>query len=203
MRYAVSLVRFAAPLTLQSTSRAGSGRSPSAPWYYIEKWKCRKPSLTPLSPIPCRLRDKISHTLSLMGFIHHVYSTLFNRQLGVPFSWNALQLDESIYLWLIKKIRKDHTFLRERLQTKGYAAVKIQLLVVQNQQLPEIFGETNKGRPDKRDLTLAEEFAEELMANVNESSNTLYLFHQIKKYRFWKKTQSGTFFCSLLHTITP
>ncbi len=64
------------------------------------------------------------------------------------------------------KPAKDHTALREILQTKGYRIVgDFQCLGFNTNGFLRYFGGMNKGRPNAEDLRNAEEFAQKLKQN--------------------------------------
>jgi flavodoxin len=59
-----------------------------------------------------------------------------------------------------KKLTKDHSALREKLQSKGYLVVdEFQCKGFNTNSFLKYFGGINKGRPNAEDLKLAEEFA--------------------------------------------
>jgi flavodoxin len=62
-----------------------------------------------------------------------------------------------------KKLTKDHSALREKLQSKGYLVVdEFQCKGFNTNSFLKYFGGMNKGRPDEEDLKCAEAFAEKL-----------------------------------------
>ncbi len=62
-----------------------------------------------------------------------------------------------------KKLAKDHSTLREKLQTKGYRIVgEFQCKGFNTNVFLKYFGGMNKGRPNEEDLKHAEAFAEKL-----------------------------------------
>jgi flavodoxin len=62
-----------------------------------------------------------------------------------------------------KKLAKDHSTLREKLQTKGYLIVdEFQCKGFNTNLFLKYFGGINKGRPNEEDLKHAEAFAEKL-----------------------------------------
>jgi flavodoxin len=66
----------------------------------------------------------------------------------------------------IRKARKDHSTLREKLESKGYKIVdEFQCKGLNTNSFLKYFGGMNKGRPNEEDLKNAEEFAEKLMQN--------------------------------------
>jgi flavodoxin len=62
-----------------------------------------------------------------------------------------------------KKLAKDHSALREKLQSKGYLIVdEFQCKGFNTNSFLKYFGGINKGRPNEEDLKNAETFAEKL-----------------------------------------
>jgi len=62
-----------------------------------------------------------------------------------------------------KKLAKDHSTLREKLEAKGYRIVdEFQCRGFNTNVFLKYFGGMNKGRPNEDDLKLAEAFAEKL-----------------------------------------
>ena len=62
-----------------------------------------------------------------------------------------------------KKLAKDHSTLREKLQSKGYLIVdEFQCKGFNTNSFLKYFGGINKGRPNSEDLKHAETFAEKL-----------------------------------------
>ena len=65
------------------------------------------------------------------------------------------------------KAAKDHTSLREKLQSKGYVVVdEFQCLGFNTNSFLKLLGGMNKGRPNAEDLKHAEEFAQNLKHNL-------------------------------------
>lgn len=66
-----------------------------------------------------------------------------------------------------KKLRKDHSALREKLQSKGYTIIdEFQCKGFNTNSFLKYFGGINKGRPNEEDLKRAEEFAESLKQSL-------------------------------------
>jgi flavodoxin len=62
-----------------------------------------------------------------------------------------------------KKVTKDHSLLREKLQSKGYIIVdEFQCKGFNTNSFIKYFGGINKGRPNAQDLKNAKQFAENL-----------------------------------------
>src|SRR5512139_1396411 len=69
-----------------------------------------------------------------------------------------------------EKIVKDHSLLREKLQSKGYLIVgEFGCLGFNTNSFLKFFGGMNKGRPNVEDLKHAEEFAQNLKAKLQKS----------------------------------
>ena len=66
-----------------------------------------------------------------------------------------------------EKVAKDHSRLREKLQSKGYLIVgEFGCLGFNTNSFLKFFGGMNKGRPNVEDLKHAEEFAQNLKAKL-------------------------------------
>ena len=73
--------------------------------------------------------------------------------------------------WLRDKTRKDHAPLRDKLRAKGYEVIgEFNCAGFNTNVFLKYFGGVNKGRPDARDLALAEEFARGLMDKTSGKS---------------------------------
>ncbi len=69
-----------------------------------------------------------------------------------------------------EKVAKDHSPLREKLQSKGYLIVdEFGCAGLNTNSFLKLFGGMNKGRPNAEDLKHAEEFAQNLKQNLQES----------------------------------
>jgi flavodoxin len=67
-----------------------------------------------------------------------------------------------------KKLAKDHSTLREKLESKGFRIVdEFQCKGFNTNVFLKYFGGMNKGRPNEEDLKAAEEFAQNLKRNGN------------------------------------
>ena len=65
------------------------------------------------------------------------------------------------------KVTKDHSLLREKLQSKGYMIVdEFSCKGFNTNGFLKLFGGMNKGRPNAEDLKNAEEFASNLKQNI-------------------------------------
>ncbi|MEE9377720.1 MAG: flavodoxin family protein [Candidatus Lokiarchaeia archaeon] len=65
------------------------------------------------------------------------------------------------------KVAKDHSLLREKLQSKGYMIVdEFSCKGFNTNSFMKYFGGMNKGRPNAKDLRHAEEFAQNLKQNL-------------------------------------
>jgi len=68
------------------------------------------------------------------------------------------------------KVAKDHSMLREKLQSKGYMIVdEFSCKGFNTNSFLKLFGGMNKGRPNAEDLKHAEEFAQNLKQNAHGS----------------------------------
>jgi flavodoxin len=66
-----------------------------------------------------------------------------------------------------KKLAKDHSTLREKLEAKGYKVVdEFQCKGFNTNSFLKFFGEMNRGRPNAKDLKNAEDFAQDLKQYV-------------------------------------
>jgi flavodoxin len=69
-----------------------------------------------------------------------------------------------------KKLTKDHSTLREKLQSKGYVIIDdFQCKGFNTNNFMKYLGGMNKGRPNAEDLQHAEEFAESLKQELKKS----------------------------------
>jgi flavodoxin len=72
------------------------------------------------------------------------------------------------------KATKDHSMLREKLQSKGYMIVdEFQCKGFNTNSFMKYFGGMNKGRPNAEDLKHAEEFAQNLIRSFQQSKEIL------------------------------
>ena len=70
-----------------------------------------------------------------------------------------------------KKLAKDHSALREKLEAKGYKiADEFQCKGFNTNSFLKYFGGMNKGRPNEEDLKNAETFAEKVKQNTFQSN---------------------------------
>ena len=68
------------------------------------------------------------------------------------------------------KVVKDHSFLKEKLQSKGYIIVgDFQCRGFNTNSFMKFFGGMNKGRPNAEDLKNAEAFAMNLKQNLQKT----------------------------------
>ena len=68
------------------------------------------------------------------------------------------------------KVAKDHSLLREKLQSKGYMIVdEFSCKGFNTNSFMKYFGGMNKGRPNAKDLKHAEEFAQNLKQNLQKN----------------------------------
>ena len=72
------------------------------------------------------------------------------------------------------KVAKDHSSLREKLESKGYMIVdEFSCKGFNTNSFLKFFGGMNKGRPNAEDLKHAEEFAQNLKQNLQKSETSL------------------------------
>ena len=66
-----------------------------------------------------------------------------------------------------KKLAKDHSTLREKLESKGYRIIdEFQCKGFNTNSFLRFFGGINRGRPNAKDLKNAEEFAQKLKQKI-------------------------------------
>ena len=83
-----------------------------------------------------------------------------NNKPGFIFSTSAVQGNA--------KVEKDHSLLRQKLQSKGYIIVdEFSCKGFNTNSFLKYFGGMNKGKPDNSDLKHAEEFALSLLEKMN------------------------------------
>jgi hypothetical protein len=69
----------------------------------------------------------------------------------------------------LEPLSKTHSLLREKLQSKGYTIVdEFTCAGFNTNSFTRYFGGINKGRPNAKDLDLAEEFAHNMMQNLQD-----------------------------------
>ena len=100
------------------------------------------------------LADKLPQVNTKKAFI---FSTC-----GAPMKF--MELDKAEFT---KYIAKNHSLLREKLQSKGYTIVdEFSCAGFNTNSINKLWGGTNKGRPNAEDLKHAEEFAQNLKSNM-------------------------------------
>ena len=105
----------------------------------------------------------------LVGFGAGIDSGKHYREL-LDFADKLMQVDtKPIFIFSTagvigeKKLAKDHSMLREKLESRGYRIVdEFQCKGFNTNVFLKYFGGMNKGRPDEEDLKHAEEFAQNL-----------------------------------------
>jgi flavodoxin len=96
------------------------------------------------------LADKLPHVNTKKPFIF--------LTCGAPMKF--MELDKAEFT---KYIAKNHSLLREKLQSKGYTIVdEFSCAGFNTNSINKLWGGTNKGRPNAEDLKHAEEFAQNL-----------------------------------------
>jgi flavodoxin len=97
--------------------------------------------------------DSAKHYKPLLDFADRLPQV--NNKNAFIFSTAALSSD--------KKRVKDHSYLREKLESKGYVIVdEFQCKGFNTNSFMKYFGGMNRGRPNAEDLKNAEEFAQKL-----------------------------------------
>jgi flavodoxin len=101
--------------------------------------------------------DSEKHYKPLLDFADRLPQV--NNKSAFIFSTAALTSD--------KKRDKDHSCLREKLESKGYVIVEeFQCKGFNTNSFMKYFGGMNRGRPNAEDLKNAEEFAQNLKQNL-------------------------------------
>ena len=119
---------------------------------------------------PQEIRPEEINGYDMIGFGSGIYDSMHHKALldlteRLPtvegkktflFSTSAIVNDD--------KVSKDHSALRSKLQQKGYKIVdEFACKGFNTNSFLKYFGGLNKGRPNKEDLELAEDFAKNLM----------------------------------------
>jgi len=100
------------------------------------------------------LADKLPQVTNRKAFI---FSTC-----GAPMKF--MELDKAEFT---RYVAKNHSPLREKLQSKGYMIVdEFSCAGFNTNSINKLFGGINKGRPNAEDLKHAEEFAQNLKQNL-------------------------------------
>jgi flavodoxin len=126
------------------------------------------PIKSPENVIPEELQeyDLIGFGSGIYGGTHHKFLLEFadklsqiKKQKAFIFSTSALQGK--------KKVAKDHSLLREILQSKGYQVLdEFSCKGFNTNSFMKYFGGMNKGRPNAEDLKYAENFAKRMKVNL-------------------------------------
>jgi flavodoxin len=123
---------------------------------------------TPQQIIPEEL-----HEYNLIGFGSGIYGAKHHKLLldladTIPHVTNKKAFIFSTGALTGKaKVAKDHSLLREKLQSKGYVILDdFQCKGFNTNSFMKYFGGMNKGRPNAGDLKHAEEFAQKLKQNL-------------------------------------
>jgi len=110
---------------------------------------------------------------SLIGFGSGIYSAKHHKDLldladKIPQVTNRKAFIFSTSAMIGEaKVAKDHSLLREKLQSKGYMIVdEFACKGFNTNKFLKYFGGINKGRPNAEDLKHAEEFAQNLKQNL-------------------------------------
>jgi len=110
---------------------------------------------------------------SLIGFGSGIYSAKHHKDLldladKIPQVTNRKAFIFSTSAMIGEaKVAKDHSLLREKLQSKGYMIVdEFACKGFNTNKFLKYFGGINKGRPNAEDIKHAEEFAQNLKQNL-------------------------------------
>jgi flavodoxin len=137
---------------------------------------------------PQRINPKDLQEYDLIGFGSGIYSAKHHKSLldladelqevtnrkAFIFSTAALTGE--------KKLTKDHSALREKLQSKGYVIVdEFQCKGFNTNSFMKYIGGMNKGRPNAEDLQHAEEWAESLKQELQHMKPELIVARSIKQ----------------------
>jgi flavodoxin len=109
----------------------------------------------------------------MIGFGSGIYSAKHDESL-LELADSLLQVtDKKVFLFSTagitgkSKASKDHTTLREKLESKGYIIVdEFQCKGFNTNSFLKLFGGMNKGRPNAKDLKNAKEFAQKIKKNI-------------------------------------
>lgn len=123
--------------------------------------------------MPQQINPKELQEYDLIGFGSGIYGAKHHKLLldladTIPSvsNRNAFIFSTSAFIGKAK-VAKDHTLLREKLQSKGYVIVdEFACKGFNTNSFMKYFGGMNKGRPNAKDLKLAEEFALNLKQNL-------------------------------------
>ena len=122
---------------------------------------------------PLEINPEELQEYDIIGFGSGIYGDKHHRSLldladGLPIVTNRKAfLFSTSALTGKAKVAKDHSRLREKLQSKGYTIVdEFQCKGFNTNSFMKFFGGMNKGRPDAEDLKYAEEFAQNLRQNL-------------------------------------
>lgn len=101
--------------------------------------------------------DSGCHYKPLLDFVDRLPSV--KEKAGFIFSTNGVQGE--------KKVKKDHTLLREKLMAKGYTIIdEFSCKGFNTNLFLKYFGGMNKGRPNQEDFKNARAFAQRLKGNI-------------------------------------
>ncbi len=123
--------------------------------------------------IPQQINPEELQEYTLIGFGSGIYGGK-HHELLLDLADNLLQVtNKKAFIFstcaIIRgaKVAKDHSQLREKLQTKGYIIVdEFGCKGFNTNSFLKYFGGMNKGRPNAEDLKHAEEFAQNLKKNL-------------------------------------
>jgi len=122
---------------------------------------------------PQQINPEELQEYSLIGFGSGIYSAKHHKDLldladKLPQVTNRKAFIFSTSAMIGEaKVAKDHSLLREKLQSKGYMIVnEFACKGFNTNSFMKYFGGMNKGRPNAKDLKHAEEFAQNLKQNL-------------------------------------
>lgn len=125
---------------------------------------------------PHEIRPEYLQEYDLVGFGSGIYSAKHHESLleladKLPeVNNNRVFLFSTAGITSKSKASKDHTILREKLQSKGYVIVdEFQCKGFNTNSFLRLFGGMNKGRPNEKDIKNAEKFALKLKHNSRPS----------------------------------
>ncbi len=120
---------------------------------------------------PQQINPEELQEYSLIGFGSGIYSAKHHEAL-LDLADKLLQVtDRKAFLFStssnLEPLSKNHSPLREKLQSKGYMIVdEFTCAGFNTNSFSKLFGGINKGRPNAEDLKHAEEFAQNLKQNL-------------------------------------
>ena len=118
---------------------------------------------------PQQINPEVLQEYGLIGFGSGIYSEIHQNLLRDLADSLPQVADKKVFIFStsaimgVAKVAKDHSLLREKLQSKGYTIVdEFSCKGFNTNSFMKYFGGMNKGRPNAEDLKHAEEFAQNL-----------------------------------------